>query len=62
MTSASVFQSFVFSSFAEILINRSWTCAVKEHEDFEFLFHDFVVLSFRACVAHAGRVRYANPL
>ncbi len=25
--------------FREILIKRSWTCAVKEYEDFEFLFH-----------------------
>ena len=34
---------FRFQFIAEILINRGRTCAVEEHQDFEFLFHDCVV-------------------
>src|SRR5260370_24131487 len=46
-----------FQLFSEVLIELGRTCAVKEHEDFEFLFHViFVCLSFRAWVAHASRV------
>ena len=32
-----------FQLLREVLIERGGTCAVKEHQDFEFLFHDSVV-------------------
>jgi hypothetical protein len=34
-----------FHLLAEVLIETGGTCAVEKHEDFEFLFHDFVMSS-----------------